>query len=141
MLVNGDPSGIFQVHSASLCNAIEADHLRIVNSLIAKRLLPSHIRNDITSMNGTAYDKASKIVEKLQAKLNIDQNSDQILRQICDVLGEQEDKTLSNIGGKMLKLLPQFPHIKKHDLKLVEYITIDIYLCSLFTELINKILY
>ena len=129
-LVNGGPSEIFQVHSASLCNAIEADPLRIVNTLIAKKLLASHVRKDVTSMYGTAYDKASKIVEKLQRKLDIDEKSYHILTQICDVLQEQEDKPLSNIGDKMKKLLTQHC-IKAYDHKLVKYITSEIYLCFL----------
>ena len=124
-LVNGDPSGIFQVHSASLCNAIEADPLRIVNSLIAEKLLATHVRNDVTSMNGTAYDKANKIVGELQRQIVGNDNPVQFLRQICDVLKNQEDKTLSNIGTKMMNLLTPDHHNKTstndntHDDKLV----------------------
>ena len=124
-LVNGDPSEIFRVHSASLCNAIEADPLRIVNSLIAEKLLSSHVRNDVTSMNGTAYDKATKIVGELQRQIIANDNPVQFLRQICDVLIKQEDKTLSNIGDKMMNLLTPDHHNKTstsdntHDHKLV----------------------
>ena len=125
MLVNGDPSEIFQVHSASLCNAIEADPLRIVNSLIAEKLLSSHVRNDVTSMNGTAYEKANKIVMELQRQIVADDNPVQFLKQICDVLIKQEDKILSNIGTKMMNVLSPDHHNKTstsdntHDHKLV----------------------
>ena len=79
-LVNSGPSEIFRVHSASLCNAIEADPLRIVNSLIAEKLLSSHVRYDITSMNGTAYDKANKIVGELQRQIIANDNPVQFFK-------------------------------------------------------------
>ena len=49
------------------------------------------------------------------------------LRQICNVLIKQEDKTLSNIGDKMVNLLTPDHHNKTstndntHDHKLVIY--------------------
>ena len=112
LLVNNGPSEIFRVHSASLCNAIEADPLRIVNSLIAEKLLSSHVRNDVTSMNGTSYDKANKIVGELQRQIAPNDNPVQFLKQICDVLKNQEDITLSNIGDKMMNLLTPDHHSK-----------------------------
>ena len=125
LLVNCDPSEIFKGHSDILCKAIEADPLRIVNSLIADKLLSSHVRNDITSMNGTAYDKANKIVGELQRQIVANDNPVQFLRQICDVLISQKDITLSNIGTKMMTLLTSDHHNKTstsdntHDHKLV----------------------
>ena len=44
-------------------------------------------------MNGTAYDKANKIVGELQRQIVTNDNPVQFLRQIC-VLIKQEDKTL-----------------------------------------------
>ena len=74
LLVNSDPSEIFNCDSDTLCKAIEgfeANLFCIVNSFIAESLLPSHVRNDVTSMNGTFYDKANKIVGELQRQLMI----------------------------------------------------------------------
>ena len=126
MLVSGGPSEIFKGHSDILCEAIGANHLCIVNSFIAGNLLPSYVRNDVKSMNGTFYDKAKKIVGELQTRLDIDGNPAQFLRQICDVLIKQKDKTLSNIGTKMMNLLTPHHHNKifstsdnTHDDKLV----------------------
>ena len=69
---------------------------------------------------------ANKIVGELQTRLDFDGNPAQFLRQICDVLIKQKDKTLSNIGTKMMNLLTPNHHDKifstsdnTHDDKLV----------------------
>ena len=63
-------------------------------------------------MNGTAYDKANKIVMELQRQIVADDNPVQFLRQICNVLIKQEDKILNNIGTKMMNVLSPDHHNK-----------------------------
>ena len=71
-LVNHNPFKIFQTHSSKLCDAFEADPLRIVNGLIADDLISSNLRKDISSMSGKSYDKASNIIDEIQRHLQYD---------------------------------------------------------------------
>ena len=92
---------IFEAQFADLCDAIEADPLRIVNKLISAGLLSQTVRNDVTSMTGTAYEKANKIVIELQRQLNADDNPAEFLKKISEFLESQSDRTLKKIGDKL----------------------------------------
>ena len=100
-------SEIFQSQFAYLCDAVEANPLRIVNKLISAGLIAPYIRNDVTTMTGTAYDRANRIVAEIQRLLDADDYPDKFLGKICDFLRKRTDKTLKIIGGKMKKELLQ----------------------------------
>ena len=105
-IVTCDPSEIFQTYSSDLCDAFEGDPLRIVNGFISSKLISPNLRNDITSMSGRAYDKASKIIQELQRQMDSDkENSTQYLERICLFLQGQKDTALKKIGEKMNKEL------------------------------------
>ena len=54
-------------------------------------------------MGGRAYDKADKIIQALQKRLEATKtNGVEFLRKICDFLLSQEDQTLKDIGTKMM---------------------------------------
>ena len=51
------------------------------------------------------YDKADKIVGKLQRLIDDDEHPIDLLRKIVEFLLEQTDKTLKEIGTKMMSQL------------------------------------
>ena len=95
------------MQSANLCDAIEADPLRVANRLNACRLIAPSIKKDIKSMSGTAYDKADAIVEELQRQIDADSNPVEFLRKISSFLKKQTDKTLKEIGDEIMNQLSQ----------------------------------
>ena len=48
------------------------------------------------------YDKADKIVGRLQRLIDDDEQPIEFLKKICDFLSEQTDKTLKEIGTNMM---------------------------------------
>ena len=48
------------------------------------------------------YDKADKIVGRLQRLIDDDEQPIELLKKICDFLSEQTDKTLKEIGTNMM---------------------------------------
>ena len=100
-----DASKIFQVHSADLCDIfVDANPHHMVNRLVAADLLPTCAKEDVKSTTDV-YDKADKIVEKLQRLIDDDKNPFELLKKICDCLLEQTDKTLKDIGTKIMSQL------------------------------------
>ena len=59
------------------------------------------MQKDVTSMTGTAYEKANKIVTEIQRQLDNDDNPAQFLTNFCDFLIKQENKILKVIGTEM----------------------------------------
>ena len=53
-------------------------------------------------MTGTDYQKASIIVLEIKRKLDLDDDPVQYLKDICKFLEKQEDKTLKDIGNRMM---------------------------------------
>ena len=76
----------------------------MVNKLVYTQLLPSHIKEDVKS-TADVYDKAHKIVENLQRLIDVDEHPIELLKKICYFLLEQNDKTLKEIGTKMMSQL------------------------------------
>ena len=76
----------------------------MVNQLVSAKLLPSHIKEDVKSTTDL-YDKADKIVENLQRLIDDDEHPIELLKKICDFLLEQTDKTLKEMGTKMMSQL------------------------------------
>ena len=76
----------------------------MVNRLVSADLLPPDISEDVKS-TALEYDKADKIVVKLQRLIDDDEHPIELLRKICDFLLEQTDKTLKDIGTKMMSQL------------------------------------
>ena len=82
---------------------MDANPHRIVNKLVSADLLPTCAKEDVKSTTDV-YDKADKIVEKLQRQINDDEHPIDLLK-ICNFLLEQTDKTLKEIGTKMMSQL------------------------------------
>ena len=119
-----DPSKIFEVHAADLCDVIVANPHHIVNRLVAASLVTPATKKDVRSTTDV-YDKADIIVEKLQRQ--VDEHGVELLKKICDFLLEQTDKTLKDIGTKMMSQLPGISYQSKKSNSLI---CIDLYWCS-----------
>ena len=76
----------------------------MVNKLVSAELLPQDISEDVKSTTDI-YDKADKIVVKLQKLIDDDEHPIELLKKICHFLVEQTDKTLKEIGTKMMSQL------------------------------------
>ena len=74
-----DPWEIFQVQFANLCSVIEYDHFCVAARLFTDGLISPHVYRDL-SINRSNYDKAWKIVTKIQRQLDGDSNSVQFLK-------------------------------------------------------------
>ena len=83
---------------------MDANPHRIVNRLACADLLPTSAKEEVKSIPDK-YDKADKIVEKLQGQIDDDEHPNELLKKICDFLLEQTDKTLKDIGTKMMSQL------------------------------------
>ena len=94
------------MQSAKLCEAIEADPLRVANGLNADELIGPNVRKNIKG-SGSLYDKADTIVEELQRQIEADSNPIQLLKKISSFLQNQSDKTLNKIGNEIFKQLSQ----------------------------------
>ena len=117
-----DPSQIFRVHADDLCDIIAGcNRHRIVNKLVSASLVTPATKEDVKSTHDV-YDKADIIVEKLQRQ--VDEHGVELLKKICDFLLEQTDKTLKDIGTRMMS---QLPDISKKSNSLI---CIDLYWCS-----------
>ena len=76
----------------------------MVNKLVSANFLPSYIKKDVKSINDI-HEKADKIVDELQSQIDDDEHPIELLKKICDFLLEQTDKTLKDIGTKMMSQL------------------------------------
>ena len=76
----------------------------MVNRLVSAELLPPDI-SEVVKNTTDVYDKADKIVVKLQRLIDDDEHPIELLRKICDFLLEQTDKTLKEMGTKMMSQL------------------------------------
>ena len=117
-----DPSQIFEVHAADLCDIIiDCNPHRIVNKLVTASLVTPATKKDVKSTSDV-FDKADKIVEKLQKQ--VDEHGVELLKKICDFLLEQTDETLKDIGRRMMSQLPDIPYQSKKSNSLI---CIDLY--------------
>ena len=73
------------------------------------------MQKDVTSMTGTAYEKANKIVGEIQRQLENNDNPVQFLTNICEFLISQENETLKAIGAEMKSELKSFQMIEDTD--------------------------
>ena len=76
----------------------------MVNRLVSAELLPPDI-SEVVKNTTDAYDKADKIVVKLQSLINNDEHPIELLKKICNFLLEETDKTLKEMGTKMMSQL------------------------------------
>ena len=66
---------------------VDANPHHMVNQLVSAKLLLSRIKKDVKSTTDK-YDKADKIMEKIQTLIDNDKHPTELLRKICDFLLE-----------------------------------------------------
>ena len=93
-----DPSEIFLVYFADICEAIEVKPLHIVNRLLSANFISSNFKDDVQSMSGDNYEKADKVVNELQRQ--VQEKGINFLKAICNFLLKQNN-ILKDIGMKM----------------------------------------
>ena len=93
-----EPSEVFRVDFADICDAIEVKPLPIVNRVYSANLISSNFKDDVQSMSGDNYDKADKVVNELQRQVK--EKGIDFLMAICDFLLNQ-NHTLKDIGIRM----------------------------------------
>ena len=76
----------------------------MVNKLVSADLMQTCVKKDV-KITTDVYDKGNKKVEKLQTLIDDDEHPIDLLKKICDFLLEQTDKTLKEIGTKMMSQL------------------------------------
>ena len=89
---------IFQAHSTDLCDIIiDANPHCMVNRLvISADLLSQDIKVDVKNTTDV-YNKADKIVEKLQRMIDDNEDPIELLKKTCDFLLKENDKTLREL--------------------------------------------
>ena len=93
-----EPSEVFRVYFADICDAIELKPLPIVNRVYSANLISSNFRDDVQTMSGDNYDKADKVVNELQRQVK--EKGIDFSMAICDFLLSQ-NHTLKDIGIRM----------------------------------------
>ena len=103
--VKFDASKIFQVHSSNLCDIIvDANPHNMVNRLVSGDLLSQDVKVDIKNTTDVC-NKVNKIVEKVQKMVDNNEDPIELLKKDSDFLLKQNDKTLKEIGSKMMSQL------------------------------------
>lgn len=88
---------------SKLCNALAIPNnlSRFGNGLFTKKIFSQEMLQSIMSESCDDYNKASKLVQVLYRQLKAHKNSQQYLNEICDVLLQQPDEELKEIGGRL----------------------------------------
>ena len=101
-------SELLQVNSAKICDNISPVLYKVNNELYAEQLIPLQTKEEMLIMGVmTDYTKASKLMSVLQRQLKGRSDPDQYLVNICYVLINQQQQTLTNIATSILRQLGQ----------------------------------
>ena len=92
------PLKIFLEYFGDICEAIRIKLLPVINLFLATRLISFDLKNDVQSMSDDAYDKAEKVVNKLQRQVK--EKGIDFFKVICDSLLNQ-NHALKDIGIRM----------------------------------------
>ena len=101
-----NPSLVLQRHSEDLANVMTVSLYRITDALYAKGLITLDTKINIYSTTGEDESKkAGKLVIGLERLLQTSSDPGQFLINICHVLINQQNKTITNIASSMLRQL------------------------------------
>ncbi|XP_019849648.1 PREDICTED: uncharacterized protein LOC105311977 [Amphimedon queenslandica] len=102
------PESIFQSHLADITNAISSDVTRVAVDLCTKFLLPTSLKNDLSSLLGVSdFDKANKITSYIHKHIisNSTVEAAEYLTTVCNVLYQRDDMRLRKIIADICKEL------------------------------------
>lgn len=73
--------------------------IRIAVELCAQSLIPTSIKNDISSLHGVSdFEKANRVTSYIQKHINSSDKSSEYLSDVCDVLSQREDVRLKEVA-------------------------------------------
>ena len=102
-------SELLQVNSSKICDSISPVLYKVTDALYAKQLISLQTKEEMLIMGVmTDYTKASKLMSVLQRQLEVHSDPDQYLVNICNVLINQQQQTLTDIAISILQQLGQF---------------------------------
>ena len=100
---------LLQVNSSKICDNISPVLYKVTDALYAKLLISLQTKDEMLVMGVmTDYTKASKLMSVLQRQLEVHSDPDQYLVNICNVLINQQQQTLTDIAISILQQLGQF---------------------------------
>ena len=100
---------LLQVNSSKICDNISPVLYKVTDTLYAKQLISLQTKEEMLIMGVmTDYTKASKLMSVLQRQLEVHSDPDQYLVNICNVLINQQQQTLTDIAISILQQLGQF---------------------------------
>ena len=102
----GSPKDILRTNSSKLSSAVSVNLMKITNDLYAEGLVTSETQDKMLLMGVmTEYNKATMLMTAVQQQLESSLKPAQYLRDICHVLANQQDRTLTDIATIMLHRL------------------------------------
>ena len=108
----GDPRALFQEKSADITDAISANLLGVANELYSRKLISKQTKEEMLTPGIANYRKASKLVHDVEVLLGISSDSDsdprQFLIDFCQVLINQQQKTLTELSVSILEKLGKY---------------------------------
>ena len=94
-----NPGKVFLHNLADITDAISTDVIRIAVELCAQSLIPTSIKNDISSLQGVSdFEKANRVTSYIQKHINSSDKSSEYLSDVCDVLSQREDVRLKEVA-------------------------------------------
>uniref|UniRef100_A0A1X7UYU8 NACHT domain-containing protein n=1 Tax=Amphimedon queenslandica TaxID=400682 RepID=A0A1X7UYU8_AMPQE len=106
--ITGNPKDILRTHSVKLTDAITTNLYRVTDALYAEGLIPLDAKENIQTVTGISdYRKSSQLVSVIQRQLESSLNPEQYLIDICHVLINQQQSTLTDIATSILHQLGQ----------------------------------
>ncbi|XP_019861882.1 PREDICTED: uncharacterized protein LOC109590399 [Amphimedon queenslandica] len=102
------PRNIFQSHLANITDAISSDVTHVAVDLCTKSLIPTTLKNDLSSLLGVSdFDKANRITSFIHKHIisNPTVEAAEYLTTVCNVLYQQHNITLRNIAADICKEL------------------------------------
>ena len=93
----------FRRVSDKLKNAITPSPVLLAEKLYAAGLMAQATYDEMIDGHDSDVIKAAKIVNELQAALKNDDNPEKYLKNICDILRDVEEPSITNIANKLSK--------------------------------------
>lgn len=101
-----NPTELFQDHYEDLVEIISTHLLHVLNALYTKRLITRATKGEILITTSISdYAKASRLMHDIETGLTASTDPVLYLTDFCDVLKNQQPKTLKDIGASIIQQL------------------------------------
>ena len=99
---------LLRVNLANICDNISPVLYQVADALYAEQLIALRTKEEMLIMSITDYTKATQLMSVLLRQLEVHSDPDQYLVNICNVLINQQQQTLTDIAISILQQLGQF---------------------------------